>query len=74
MLSQNWKQLLSGQEQRTLKIILDTAKDILGHETIEPADHFYQLGGIPIKAIQFIAKLKDETLFKNQGSFYLSDF
>ncbi|WP_411266112.1 condensation domain-containing protein [Bacillus sp. YBWC18] len=45
------------------EIIVDTAKDILGHETIEPADHFYQLGGDSIKAIQFIAKLKDKGLY-----------
>ncbi|MDR0126016.1 MULTISPECIES: non-ribosomal peptide synthetase [Bacillus] len=45
------------------EIIVDTAKDILGHEKIEPADHFYQLGGDSIKAIQFIAKLKDKGLY-----------
>ncbi|MEK5133154.1 amino acid adenylation domain-containing protein [Bacillus sp. FSL W8-0645] len=45
------------------EILVDTAKDILGHKTIEPADHFYQLGGDSIKAIQFIAKLKDKGLY-----------
>ncbi|WP_226567484.1 non-ribosomal peptide synthetase [Bacillus stratosphericus] len=45
------------------EIMLDTAKDILGHENIEPADHFYQLGGDSIKAIQFIAKLKEKGLY-----------
>ncbi|WP_268422435.1 amino acid adenylation domain-containing protein [Bacillus safensis] len=44
-------------------IIVDTAKAILGHEKVEPADHFYQLGGDSIKAIQFIAKLKDKGLY-----------
>ncbi|PCK22804.1 non-ribosomal peptide synthetase [Bacillus pumilus] len=45
------------------EIMLDTAKDILGHEKIAPADHFYQLGGDSIKAIQFIAKLKEKGLY-----------
>ncbi|MBT2261831.1 MULTISPECIES: non-ribosomal peptide synthetase [Bacillus] len=44
-------------------IIVDIAKAILGHEKVEPADHFYQLGGDSIKAIQFIAKLKDKGLY-----------
>ncbi|MFY0397598.1 MULTISPECIES: condensation domain-containing protein [Bacillus] len=44
-------------------MIVDTAKTILGHEKVEPADHFYQLGGDSIKAIQFIAKLKDKGLY-----------
>ncbi|OLP64686.1 Surfactin synthase subunit 2 [Bacillus pumilus] len=45
------------------EVILETAKDILGQESIEPSDHFYQLGGDSIKAIQFIAKLKEQGLY-----------
>ncbi|MGM0888643.1 MAG: amino acid adenylation domain-containing protein [Bacillota bacterium] len=64
MPSQQKTELELSQETQVIEdMILETAKDILGQTGIQPNDHFYQLGGDSIKAIQLIAKLKEKGFY-----------
>ncbi|MFT4401954.1 amino acid adenylation domain-containing protein [Bacillus sp. SW14] len=55
--------LLTEEQKEAEAVLLETAKEILGQTDIRPEDHFYQLGGDSIKAIQFVSKMKEKGLF-----------
>ncbi|MEI2631657.1 MULTISPECIES: non-ribosomal peptide synthetase [Bacillus] len=55
--------LLNEEQKEAEAVLLETAKEILGQTDICPEDHFYQLGGDSIKAIQFVSKMKEKGLF-----------
>ncbi|WP_258729901.1 amino acid adenylation domain-containing protein [Bacillus atrophaeus] len=54
---------LDEKQKAAEAVLLETAKEILGQTDIRPEDHFYQLGGDSIKAIQFVSKMKEKGLF-----------
>ncbi|KAA6473954.1 amino acid adenylation domain-containing protein [Bacillus swezeyi] len=53
---------LNNRQQEFEVILLETAREVLGKQDIKPEDHFYQLGGDSIKAIQFVSKMKEKGL------------
>ncbi|MBY8914137.1 amino acid adenylation domain-containing protein [Bacillus sp. YC2] len=63
LLHQDQTHLQLNQEQKeTEKQLLETAGEVLGRPDIKPGDHFYQLGGDSIKAIQLVSKMKEKGL------------
>ncbi|SFI31810.1 non-ribosomal peptide synthase domain TIGR01720/amino acid adenylation domain-containing protein [Bacillus sp. 71mf] len=54
---------LNNQQKALEGLLLEIAQEVLGRQNIKLEDHFYQIGGDSIKAIQYVSKLKEKGLY-----------